>query len=687
MAGLFVTGTDTDVGKTMIAAGALSVLRACGIDAVPMKPAQTGAARGSGGALRSPDVDFCLNAAGLRPDAETYSAMTPFLFEPACSPHLAAQQAGLKIDFLRIHEAFDALLAKHRFVVVEGAGGVMTPLTAEATMLDLMIELGLPVLLVARAGLGTLNHTLLSLAALRDAGLDIAGVVVNDARPGQWGAIENDNLAAISRLGCARQPAHVPFMPGIEKLANDPPAFHAAFSRFMPDAASLAARPGLQGAEDFRSMDAAAVWHPYTKRSAVDSGPLPMIVKGRGVFLEDASGRKYLDAISSWWACSLGHGHPRLLRALRGQSARLQHSILGNLSHPPAARLAERLSNMTGGNRHVLFASDGACAIEAAIKIAFQYRRNLGLAGPAKLVSHQDAYHGDTLGAMAAGFLDSFHAPFADLVAPAVRALPPDCHPCAWGCSPETCNLPCFEPMRRALEENAGKVAAVIVEPLCRGSAGMRMYSPAYLRRLADACKAHGALLIADEVAMGFGRTGRVFACDHAGIEPDIICVGKALSGGYMPISATIVKDCIYDTFRDGEPDRTFCHGHTFAGHPPAAAVALEALSIYEEERLAERSARLGAVLLQRLQQATQGCDVRSVRGLGLIGVVELGPNPEVGAARAQAARSLMLEEGVLLRPLGPVLYLMPPLVIAERDLLHAADALARAVRQAQHAG
>jgi adenosylmethionine-8-amino-7-oxononanoate aminotransferase len=684
MAGFFITGTDTGVGKTLATAAVLAVLRVADADAVPMKPVQTGAEPGPDGRLHSPDLDFCLEAAGLEPDAATYALMNPYAFEPACSPHLAAEQAGVRIESDRILAAYQTLAARHDLVLVEGAGGVLVPLDRERTMLDLMAALGLPVLLVARSGLGTLNHTLLSLAAFRDAGLDVAGVIVNDAVPAAWGVIEQDNIGTLGRLGRVRVLGRIPHLTGLNHLRREPRAFHAAVASALPPAAELRAasetRPVPFGAT--WEQDRASLWHPYTKRSAVEAGPLPMIVRGQGVFLEDASGRRYLDAISSWWACALGHSHPRLLRALRGQAGRLQHSILGNLSHPPAVALAARLSDLAGGRRHVLFASDGACAVEAALKIAFQYWRNRGIAGRTRLAAHAEAYHGDTLGAMAAGFLPVFHAPFADLVAPAVRVEPPDCHPCRWGRSPGACDLACFAPMQHALDEHAGTLAAVIVEPLCRGSAGMRIYAPGYLRRLAECCRERRVLLIADEVAMGFGRTGRMFACEHAGIEPDIVCVGKALSGGCLPISATLVRDDIFETFRDGAPDTTFYHGHTFSGNPLAAAVALEALAVYEEERLPERAAALGRLLLDRLQPLADLPGVRSVRGLGLIGAVELGPDPVSGAARAQAVRARLLEQGILLRPLGPVLYLMPPLVIGEDVLIGAAAALARAVRE-----
>jgi adenosylmethionine---8-amino-7-oxononanoate aminotransferase len=419
------------------------------------------------------------------------------------------------------------------------------------------------------------------------------------------------------------------------------------------------------------------VWHPYTRASTLPDG-IPEIVRGGGVFLYDRAGVRYWDAISSWWAAALGHGHPRLVEAIRRQAGELQHSILGNLTHPRAEALAERLAGLThGGRARVLFASDGASAVEAALKIALQHAWNRGAPERTRIVSLRGAYHGDTLGAVSAGFLEEFHAPFRPLLTPSL-SLPVPATPA---------DEPAAVIEARALfQTHRGTIAAVIVEPLCLGAAGMKMYRPEYLRALFAFARAEGALFIADEIAMGFGRTGRRFACDHAKIEPDLVCLGKALTGGTLPLSATVVREEIAAGFSDlGARDQTFYHGHTFSGNPIAAAAALEALSIYEEEGLYARAVELGERLRAALTPLEALPQVASVRQLGLIGAVDLCPEtpaPPRNDARPARLRRALLRRRVLARPLGHTAYLMPPLNIPEDQLDELAGLFIEAVRE-----
>lgn len=421
--------------------------------------------------------------------------------------------------------------------------------------------------------------------------------------------------------------------------------------------------------EEYRQADRDHLWHPYTRHSAVDQGDFPMIVRGEGIHLFDVDGRRYVDAVSSWWACSLGHNHPRIVQAIRNQATELQHSILGNLSHPRAVELASKLAAlMPNPHRHVLFGSDGASAVEAALKIALQYHHNLGITRRTKFASLEEAYHGDTLGAVGVGYLEEFHRPLKHALSSAIRIPLADAQENR-------------DPAAH-LNAHAGDLAAVIVEPLCLGAGGMRLYPPEYLARLSEWCRSNGVLLIVDEIAMGFGRTGRMFAFEHADIDPDIVCVGKALSAGYLPISATIVRDAIFDTFADVPDDRTFYHGHTFAGNPIAAAAALEALRVYEDENLVAYAAEQGARLKEWLEPLADDPSVQDVRCLGLIGVVELNPDAsgDDQPPRARRVQQAMRKRGYLIRPLGPVLYLMPPLNIAETDLREMVSALAESV-------
>ncbi|MFH0880351.1 MAG: adenosylmethionine--8-amino-7-oxononanoate transaminase, partial [Lentisphaerota bacterium] len=415
------------------------------------------------------------------------------------------------------------------------------------------------------------------------------------------------------------------------------------------------------------------IWHPYTRFSTLRAAPLPIMVKGEGIYLYDEAGNRYVDAISSWWACALGHGHPRIIAAIQKQVAELQHSILGNLSHPRAEELAERLANlMPTRQRHVLFASDGASAVEAALKIALQYAHNTGHPERKKLAYLEDAYHGDTLGAVAVGYLEAFHKPFENLLAPSIRL------PVPAGADQEEA---CFTETVRRLEQHRDEIAALIVEPLCQGAAGMKMYSASYLRRLTDLFQNRGLPLIVDEIATGFGRTGSLFAFEQAGIDPDIVCVGKALSAGYLPISAALVKDEIYQTFDDQPVDHSFYHGHTFCGNPIAAAAALEALKIYQEDQIVEKAVQLGKLIKRHLSLLQSLEHVKEIRCLGCIGAVEM---KSIEAARR--IRDRLFEQRILARPLGPVVYLMPPLNTPPDVITEVAQQLCEIIRETENA-
>lgn len=431
----------------------------------------------------------------------------------------------------------------------------------------------------------------------------------------------------------------------------------------------------------YRSLDRQHLWHPYSRQSAMRDTAFPVIIRGEGVYLFDSDGRRYLDAISSWWACNLGHSHPRLVKAMTDQARQLQHSMLGNLSHPGAIELAARLAELfPDRRRRVFFAGDGASAVEAALKIAVQYWHNRGRPKRRGFVSLVNAYHGDTLGAVAVGYLPEFHAPFQPLLFPVFRAPAPCCGTCPLGLQPDTCTQECVTPMADILKKHAAEIAALIVEPMCQGAAGMRIYPAACLAKMAALCREHDILLIADEIAMGFGRTGRMFAFEHAGIDPDIVCLGKGLAGGYLPISATVVRDSLYATFADQPVDHTFYHGHTFAGNPVAAAVALETLRIYDEDRIVERARLAGARLQAALAPLRGLAGVGAVRGLGLLAAVELADyKGQAGPDRARRVAAWFMQQGVLIRPLGAVLYFMPPLITPDSVL----DRLAGQMRAA----
>ena len=433
-----------------------------------------------------------------------------------------------------------------------------------------------------------------------------------------------------------------------------------------------------------RDLDINYLWHPCTEIIPLEEGPVPIIERAQGSYLFEVGGRPLLDGIASWWCVNLGHGHPRLVEAIRRQAGQLQHSILGGMSHPNAIKLAAKLAEITPGDlQHSFFCSDGASAVEVAMKIAVQYWANVGERGRTRFVGLEEGYHGDTLGAMGVGYVESFHKDYGDVIRMAYHAVSPHCTECPCHKMPEACRAECFESMRELLEAHHREVAAVIVEPLCQAAAGIRIYPSEYLRQLRAACDRYGLPLIADEIAVGFGRTGRMFASDLAEVIPDIMTVGKGITGGYMPLSAAVVNDRIYSSFRNTSVgrDNTFWHSHTFGGNPIITALALEAIAVYDEERVLEHCQ-------PRIQQLNAGIEALASelpgskwRALGMMGVVEIGEQCG-GADRARRIVRKSYELGLFLRPRAGAIYLWPPLTVSEAELASMISIVSESVRQ-----
>ena len=422
---------------------------------------------------------------------------------------------------------------------------------------------------------------------------------------------------------------------------------------------------------DLRKRDIEYVWHPCTQINSFEQTRFPVIESAKGAYLYEVGGRALLDGIASWWCVNLGHGHPKLIEAIQKQAGKLQHSILGGMSHPNAIELAERLAQITPGDlKHSFFCSDGASAVESALKIAVQYWANIDHKGRSRFVGLEEGYHGDTLGAMGVGYVEAFHHDYKDVVRPAYRALSPHCAQCPCGREPENCDIECFDSMREIVEAHHDEVAAVIVEPLCQGAAGVRIYPEEYLRRLRRLCDKYELILIADEIAVGFGRTGSMFACERAGIVPDIMTVGKGLTGGYMPLSAVIATSKIYDSFRnnEGNRDSTFYHSHTFGGNPIITGLAMAAIKVYQEERILEKCKPRIGQLSAGMHQLGQILNDSRVRVMGMMGVVEIN-DISGGADRAAQIVKKAYDLGLFLRPRGRAVYLWPPLTVTEEEL------------------
>ncbi len=434
---------------------------------------------------------------------------------------------------------------------------------------------------------------------------------------------------------------------------------------------------------EMRRRDIEYLWHPYTEITSFEESIFPIVESAQGCRLHEIDGRVLLDGISSWWCVNLGHSHPRLVQAIQTQAAKLQHTLLGGMSHPPAIRLAEQLARIApAGLGHAMFASDGSCAVEAALKIALQYWTNQGESHRTRFITLQDGYHGDTLGTIGVGYIDSFHRPFRPALQPALCAASPYCNRCPLGLRPETCQVECFDSMETLIRRHHDECAAVIVEPLCQAAAGMRIYPELYLKRLRSLCTEYSIPLIIDEIAVGFGRTGAMFASGKAGIVPDIMTVGKGLTGGMLPMSATLVSDAIYDTFRaNGEQSRTFFHGHTFCGNPITSAVALAALEVYEEEKIVERLPESMRILKDGMRRVSEVLDDSPLRTLGMIAAIEITETAG-GQVRARRIAARAYELGLFIRPLNSTIYLWPPLNVGSTDLQFMLETIERAARE-----
>jgi adenosylmethionine---8-amino-7-oxononanoate aminotransferase len=417
---------------------------------------------------------------------------------------------------------------------------------------------------------------------------------------------------------------------------------------------------------DLVSADRDHLWHPFTQQRGWEREEPLIVERAEGTDLVDTEGRRYIDGVSSLWCNVHGHRHPVIDAAVREQLDRIAHTTMLGLSHPSAIELAARLVDIAPpGLSRVFYSDSGSTAAEIALKMAFQYWQQQGgeHARKTKFVALRDAYHGDTVGSVSVGGIELFHSLYRPLLFDTLKAEP--------GHTAE---------MERLLVENEGEVAAVIMEPLVQGAAGILVHPEGYLRAVRELCDRHGVLLILDEVATGFGRTGRMFACEHEQVAPDFLCLAKGITGGYLPLAATLATERVYEGFLgEFEEFRTFFHGHTYTGNPLACAAALATLDVFEEERTLERLQPKLALLGDLLEPLEAHPAVAEVRRRGTMTGIELGGFP----LEARMGHQVTLEarrRGAIVRPLGDVVVLMPPLSISEADLTRLVAITAEAI-------
>jgi len=647
--GFTIVGTDTDAGKTAFSACFL----ASNADRFAYwKPVETG--ESDTATIRR-----------LVPHATVFDPLAHF--EEAVAPMLAARNAD------RPMPEIDAILAAipktDQPLLIETFGGPLSPLTEDTLQLELIRAFNLPVILVASSAVGAVGRTLAAARALEE--VEIAAMVLMG--PEDSFAIEQlkRHLPGVAILS---QPMPAAWTPQAVGAAGSllSPGFVGERSESRPRRA--VSTPG-EGAPPIQSqgfpspavpmLDASSrrplphkaggevnrVWHPYTPLRGADD-PLP-VVSAEREFLALADGRRVIDAISSWWTILHGHRETAIMRAIRDATRRLDHVLFAGATHPDAEELADQLLDaMPWGGGRVFYSDNGSTAVEVALKMAYQFHCHRGEPGRTLFIGFENGYHGDTFGAMSVGRDPLFFGRFEPLL---FRAEQVKLNAAA---------------LDAALVAHAGEVAGVIVEPLIQGAGGMRMHEPAELAALATVCRTHEVPFIADEVMTGFGRTGSLFAFQQAGIAPDLVCVAKGITGGTLPLAATLASPCIVEAFDTADRGRTFFHGHSFTANPIACAAAVANGKLMAAGRWKQDVDRIESFWTSRF------AGVKNARVRGLIAAIELdvpgGYLAEVGAGIRRAA----LARGVMLRPLGNVVYAMPPLCTANDSLARIADAM-----------
>jgi adenosylmethionine-8-amino-7-oxononanoate aminotransferase len=419
--------------------------------------------------------------------------------------------------------------------------------------------------------------------------------------------------------------------------------------------------------------------------------PLP-IVRGEGVYLYTEGGKRLLDGISSWWVNIHGHSHPKLNEALAAQARKLEHVQFAGCTHEPAVELAEQLTQvLPPGLTRIFYSDNGSTAVEVAIKMAYQFWQNRGSPNRRDIVALHHAYHGDTIGAMSSSEDSIFTRPFQSLLFGVYRADAPYCYRCPLGLERSRCHIDCLQSLERILDTHPESIAAVIVEPMLQGAGGMIVWPAEFLAGVRRLCDRYGALMIADEVLTGFGRTGKLFACEHAAISPDIICLSKALTGGYLPLAVTAATESIFEAFLSDDRARSFFHGHSYTANPLGCAVALASLSLFRNEGIIDRVRALEQKLRSRLETMRDLVLVGDVRAIGGIAALELVTDKAARSAGGylDSIGPLLTESfvkrGLLLRPLGNILYFMPPYVVTDREVDWALDQVTEVLRELQH--
>lgn len=430
--------------------------------------------------------------------------------------------------------------------------------------------------------------------------------------------------------------------------------------------------------QDLLSRSLHSVWHPCTQMKQHETYPLIPIQRGDDVWLYDVDGKQYLDAVSSWWVNLFGHNNPRIKDAIKQQLDTLEHVMLAGFTHEPVVALSEKLAKLTGLG-HAFYGSDGASATEIALKMSFHYWRNIGKAGKTRFISLQNSYHGETMGSLGVTDVAIFKDTYAPLLVQSAQVPSPDFRLAEAGESAESFALRCAEQLETYLAQHHAELAAFIIEPLVQCAAGMGMYHPVYLSKVREICSKYEVHLIADEIAVGFGRTGTMFACEQGNIRPDFICLSKGITGGYLPLSAVLTTDDIYQAFYHDATVKGFLHSHSYTGNPLACSAALATLAIFETDDVVRRNMEKSAQIAEKMQVLTD-FPVQYLRHQGMIFAFDVGTRNSQFSRQAYQAG---IGQGLLLRPIGNTVYFMPPYTISESEIDFMISATQRVIKAA----
>lgn len=659
---IFITGTDTGVGKTVAACVLGTLLKKKGVDVGVMKPVQ----------CAGEDAEFLSRALGVQDGKQD---VNPYFAKEALSPHLAFNRQKIKINKERIVRIFHRLRERHDLLIVEGAGGLMVPLYDNYFMADLIRDMGIDLVIVSRLGSGTINHTMLTIRQAQDMGIKVKGIVFNQPDERAAGVSEKTNPHSISRLSRVPVLGTIPHLKDIRQQNRADEIIRKCRRTINTRHLFKKELPGRS--QKLAYWDKKYLWHPFTQmQDWLKENPL-IIDEAKGSILIDTEGNKYIDGVSSLWVNVHGHRKALIDKAIKMQLNKVSHSTLLGLSNTPAVVLAKKLADITPpGLNKVFYSDNGSTSVEVAIKIAYQYWQNKGQVEKNKIVHLENSYHGDTLGSVSVGGIDLFHKVYKDLIFPAEKLSFPDFYRAPQGKAYPEYTQECLDELETYFKKNSRHIAAMIIEPLVQGAAGMIVWPEGVLARMKKLCEENDILLIADEVATGFGRTGKMFACEHEKVTPDFICLAKGITGGYLPLAATLTTRKVFDGFLfDYKEQKAFFHGHTYTGNPLSCAAALANIQIFERGQVLRKLQPKIKYLERKLTKFKELNHVGDVRQKGFMVGIELVTDKKskqpfnweykIGVKVCQEARL----RGVILRPLGDVIVLMPPLAISKDEL------------------